>query len=177
MSSVLDQVPSKHEQQHVVRPTNNFRSCFSAGSKLWFWRSSTGCCSLSLTSIKLFSPSCIRLGAFSFYCSHFFLTLCLYRFYPDMFYNTHLTIWMKPQEAAACSGVQPSLSPRLMSLPLSTRNCTISAFSSMQACQTQRTPRKHCLQHKLQSCLSKKQRYFGLNDASKLYEKYLRFAS
>lgn len=42
---------------------------------------------------------------------------------------------MKPQEAAACRGVQPSLSPLLTSLPLSTRNCTISAFSSMQACQ------------------------------------------
>lgn len=49
--------------------------------------------------------------------------------------NTHLVIWMKPQEAAACRGVQPSLSPLLTSLPLSTRNCTISAFSSMQACQ------------------------------------------
>lgn len=49
--------------------------------------------------------------------------------------NTHLAIWMKPQEAAACRGVQPSLSPLLTSLPLSTRNCTISAFSSMQACQ------------------------------------------
>lgn len=47
--------------------------------------------------------------------------------------RTHLAIWMKPQEAAACRGVQPSLSPRLMSLPFSTRNWTISAFSSMQA--------------------------------------------
>lgn len=47
--------------------------------------------------------------------------------------STHLAIWMKPQEDAACRGVQPSLSPLLMSLPLSTRNCTISAFSSMQA--------------------------------------------
>lgn len=55
--------------------------------------------------------------------------------YPVETVNTHLAIWMKPQEAAACRGVQPSLSPLLTSLPLSTRNCTISAFSSMQACQ------------------------------------------
>lgn len=54
-------------------------------------------------------------------------------------YCTHLAIWMKPQEAAACRGVQPSLSPLLTSLPLSTRNCTISAFSSMQACQNTHT--------------------------------------
>lgn len=47
--------------------------------------------------------------------------------------HTDLVIWMKPQEAAAWRGVQPSLSPRFTSLPLSTRNCTISAFSSMQA--------------------------------------------
>lgn len=52
-----------------------------------------------------------------------------------MVVDTHLAIWMKPQEAAACRGVQPSLSPLLTSLPFSTRNCTISAFSSMQACQ------------------------------------------
>ena len=49
--------------------------------------------------------------------------------------SAHLVIWMKPQEAAACRGVQPSLSPLFTSLPLSTRNCTISAFSSMQACR------------------------------------------
>ena len=38
-----------------------------------------------------------------------------------------------PQEAVACKGVQPSLSPLLTSAPLSTRNSTISRLSSMQA--------------------------------------------
>lgn len=61
--------------------------------------------------------------------------------------RTHLAIWMKPQEAAACSGVQPSLSPLLTSLPLSTRNCTISAFSSMQACQRTHSHMMKCYKH------------------------------
>lgn len=60
--------------------------------------------------------------------------------------STHLVIWMKPQEAAACRGVQPSLSPLLMSLPFSTRNWTISAFSSIQACKkTGRNTMRYCM--------------------------------
>ena len=39
----------------------------------------------------------------------------------------------KPQDAVACSGVQPSLSPRLTSAPRSTRNSTMSKLSSMHA--------------------------------------------
>lgn len=66
--------------------------------------------------------------------------------------NTHLAIWMKPQEAAACRGVQPSLSPLLTSLPLSTRNCTISAFSSMQACHGTHSHMMDC--HTSVYCLS-----------------------
>lgn len=47
--------------------------------------------------------------------------------------NTNLAIDIKPQDAVACKGVQPSLSPRLISAPCSTKNSTISKSSSMQA--------------------------------------------
>ena len=47
---------------------------------------------------------------------------------------TNLAMEIKPQEAVACKGVQPSLSPRLISAPCSTKNSTISKSSSMQAC-------------------------------------------
>lgn len=39
----------------------------------------------------------------------------------------------KPQEAVACSGVHPSLSPRFTSAPWLTKNSTMSRLSSMQA--------------------------------------------
>lgn len=57
------------------------------------------------------------------------------------FYNcvktlTHLAIDMNPQDAVACKGVHPSLSPRLISAPCSTKNSTISKSSSMQAYYT-----------------------------------------
>lgn len=42
---------------------------------------------------------------------------------------------MKPQDAVACRGVQPSLSPRFTSAPCWTRNSTMSRLSSMHACK------------------------------------------
>lgn len=47
---------------------------------------------------------------------------------------TNLAIDMNPQDAVACKGVHPSLSPRLISAPCSTKNSTISKSSSIQAC-------------------------------------------
>ncbi len=47
--------------------------------------------------------------------------------------GTHLAISRKPQEAVACSAVQPSLSQASISAPRSTRNVTMSRLSSMQA--------------------------------------------
>lgn len=52
--------------------------------------------------------------------------------------RTHSAMLRWPQEAAAWRGVQPSLSCRSTSAPLSTRNLTMSKFSSMQACGEKR---------------------------------------
>lgn len=49
--------------------------------------------------------------------------------------HTHSAMLRQPQEAAACRGVQPSLSCWLTLAPFSTRNFTMSRFSSMQACK------------------------------------------
>lgn len=40
---------------------------------------------------------------------------------------------INPQDAVACNGVHPSLSPLLTSAPCSTKNSTISKLSSIQA--------------------------------------------
>lgn len=53
--------------------------------------------------------------------------------------STHFAMLMKPHEAVACKGVQPSLSPLLTSAPFSTKNSTISRLSSMHACNKQIT--------------------------------------
>lgn len=47
---------------------------------------------------------------------------------------TNFAIDINPQDAVACKGVQPSLSPRFISAPCSTRNSTMSKSSSMHAC-------------------------------------------
>ena len=47
----------------------------------------------------------------------------------------HFAILRNPQEAVACSGVHPSLSPRFTSAPCFTRNSTMSKLSSMHACK------------------------------------------
>ncbi len=46
---------------------------------------------------------------------------------------TYLAILRKPQDAVACKGVQPSLSPRFTSASCSIKNSTISRLSSIQA--------------------------------------------
>lgn len=45
----------------------------------------------------------------------------------------YLAMLRNPQDEVACSGVQPSLSPRLTSAPCVTRNSTMSKLSSMHA--------------------------------------------
>lgn len=47
--------------------------------------------------------------------------------------QAHLAISINPDWAAACKAVQPSLSLMFMSIPLSTRNFTMSMSSLMQA--------------------------------------------
>lgn len=53
---------------------------------------------------------------------------------PLYMWVTYFAMSMYPQEAAACSGIQPSLSGWLMLAPFCTRNITMSTLSSMQAC-------------------------------------------
>lgn len=47
--------------------------------------------------------------------------------------NTNLAIDINPQDAVACNGVHPSLSPQLISAPFSTKNSTISRSSLIHA--------------------------------------------